>query len=100
MVFPDDLPIILEYRLGTYPSGVCTVVALPRTPVKFLSTSGNTNAHDVCPKIPFGCTGWKRMGDLEWKPVSELPESWLPFLNRKRPSEMDPRPPTRTGRYG
>lgn len=87
MEFPAGLPSIIEYAVG------CTVrYALPRTKVSYVSSNGQTNAPFVCPTIPYGATGWRLSHQSEWRPLSELPEPWLPFLNRQRPSDMDCRP--------
>ena len=87
MTFPDDLPHMLEYRVG------CTVrTALPRRPVQSISSSGQDDAALVCPQIPYGATAWRRATEETWHPMRELPEAWLPFLNRERPSPMDFRP--------
>jgi hypothetical protein len=86
MIFPDDLPHILEYRVGD------TIRAtLPRRHVEYVSSSGDTNANEICPQIPFGADAVRRIGG-PWRKLSALPKAWLPFLYRQRPSEMDPRP--------
>ena len=86
MNFPDDLPFILEYRCGK------TVrITLPRRPVSFVSTSGKSDAPLVCPQIPLGCSGWRRAGESEWRLMKDLPQAWMPLLERQRPSVMDPR---------
>lgn len=87
MVFPDDLPAILEYRLGPV-----LIRALPRRPVAFVGSSGKTNATDICPQIPYGATGWRLVTEEEWRPLETLPASWMPFLNRERGTQHDPRP--------
>lgn len=87
VTFPDDLPWMLWYR-----TRYTVLPTLPRKPVAFIGSSGDTNAHVVRPQIPYGATHW-RVGDGDtWKPISELPARWLPFLDRTRPSQMDPRP--------
>jgi hypothetical protein len=114
--FPEDLPICLLYRLGTYPDRTgqnggqpVSVVkaAYPRRPVSFISTSGCTDAARVCPTIPYGATGWcllRSDGQRDWRPLKDLPAHWRPFLDRQRrllvvsiPGEgnvtMDPRSP-------
>lgn len=85
--FPPGLPSILEYCCGPV-----VLYALPRTPVEFVSSSGKTTAALVKPTIPTGATGWRLSRQTEWRPLSELPTSWLPFLNRRRGTVMDPRP--------
>jgi hypothetical protein len=87
MIYPDDLPHMLEYRLE-----YAVVTTLCRTPVRSISTSGDTNARIVKPRIPLGCTGWRKVGETTWRPLDTIPPNWMPFLNRERPSEMDPRP--------
>ncbi len=87
MNFPADLPEILEYRLG-----VVLIRALPRRPVFYVGSSGKTNATEVCPRIPHGATGWRLTTEEEWKPLDTLPAAWMPFLNRERGTQMDPRP--------
>lgn len=87
MTFPDDLPWVIFYRCGS-----TSRIGLPRRPVHYVGTSGNTDARDVCPQIPYGCTGWKINQYHPWRPLTELPKHWLPFLDRERGSEMDPRP--------
>jgi hypothetical protein len=87
MEFPPDLPGIIEYLCGP------TVIhALPRKMVEYISSSGNTNCRDVHPRIPPGATGWRLATEEAWRPMSTLPETWLPFLHRRRHWEMDPRP--------
>lgn len=86
MNFPDTLPEIIFYRCGK-----TSRPALPRRPVKYLRTSGATNAAEVCPQIPLGCTGWRADACGKWRPLSELPKEWMPFLNKMRPGPMDPR---------
>lgn len=87
MQFPDGLPAILFYCCGPV-----IRVAMPRTPVEFISSSGKTTAPYVCPTIPIGASGWRLADREEWRPLCELPPPWLPFLNRQRGSVMDPRP--------
>lgn len=94
--FPDDLPWVVVYRLGMsrgHDGEPCPIVksTLPRRPVSFIGSSGNTDAAMVCPTIPHGCTGWKLLGETEWKPISELPPHWLPFLQRERGTAHDSR---------
>ena len=87
-VFPDDLPGILHYRVGK------TIrIALPRTPVAYHGSSVATNATQVCPQVPLGCSGWQLVTDPKgfWRELSELPPAWMPFLNRERGTVMDPR---------
>lgn len=86
MDLPDDLPGIIEYRCGPVVRH-----ALPRTPVSCYSSSGRTNAPEVCPTIPIGATAWRLASDTQWRKWSELPKHWLPFLQRKRGTVMDPR---------
>lgn len=86
MAYPEDLPIILYYRVGK------TVrVTLPRSPVQNMSTSGVTNADEVCPQIPHGATAWQ-VANGPWRPMNELPRHWMPFLERERGTELDCRP--------
>ena len=86
MNFPPDLPEIIEYATGPV-----SRYALPRKPVEFVSSSGKTTAAQVCPQIPYGASAWRLTCNHEWRPLSELPKHWLPFLQRARPSVMDPR---------
>lgn len=87
MIYPADLPNVIEYRCGK------TVrISLPRQPVKYISTSGNTNAAQICPMIPYGCDGWRLSADKDWRPLKTIPAHWMPFLNRERGTELDPRP--------
>lgn len=97
--FPDDLPHILHYRLpsktripGTFDRGVTVKITLPRSPVRSISTSGVTNVPEICPTIPVGADAWRVAGG-EWRPMSEIPAAWRPFLDRPRGSEMDYRKP-------
>jgi hypothetical protein len=77
MNYPDDLPWILEYRVGD------TVRAtLPRRKVENVSSSGDTNANEVCPRIPVGADAVRRVGG-PWRKLEDLPKHWLPFLNRE-----------------
>lgn len=73
--FPADLPHYLEYCVGkqVFPT-------LPRREIE--NVNGVTNARVVHPRIPVGCTGWRRPPQREWKPLAELPPEWLPFLER------------------
>jgi hypothetical protein len=85
--FPDDLPLMLEYRVGS------TVrPTLCRRPVRYIGTSGKTDAPMICPRIPRGADAWRRCGETVWYGFEQIPEHWLPFLQRMRESEMDPRP--------
>lgn len=86
MIFPNDLPGILHYRVGN-----TVIVTLPRKPVQFVGSGGSTTAATVCPRIPYGCSGWRRVSETEWRGIDTLPVAWLPYLNRERGSEMDPR---------
>ena len=87
MNFPDDLPEIMEYltRSGT------AIYTLPRTPVETISSSGKTNACYVCPEIPYGAIGWRRVWEKEWHVMEDIPAEWMPFLQRERGTQMDPR---------
>jgi hypothetical protein len=94
---PLDLPEVLHYRLpsskrlsGTFDRGVTVRVALPRTPVRFIGSSGVSDAAQVCPTIPPGADAWRVPGGV-WRPLATLPAAWKPFLDRKRGSELDPR---------
>lgn len=91
MKFPEDLPEILYWRMGE-----CVKPTLCRRPVSYQASSGRTDAPEVCPQIPYGADGWRLSDDEPWRPLSELPQAWLPFLNRPRGSEMDPRPKVQT----
>ncbi len=102
MTFPDDLPSVLVYLLGIYPDrtgqngGRPTEIVLatyPRRPVVSISTSGNTDASTVRPTIPYGCKGWRVLGETAWKPLKDLPRPWMPFLMRERGTAHDPRRP-------
>ncbi len=86
---PADLPPIVYWRMASR----IALTSLPHEPVRYISTSGNTNANIVRPQVPFGATGWRTRDDEPWKPLAEIPPEWLPFFDRPRPSEMDPRPP-------
>lgn len=94
MVFPPDLPGIIAYRMGP-PGAPRPIVqyALPRRKVEYHGSSGKTNSTEVCPRIPRGAQAWQLVTEAEWRPMDTIPLSWLPFLNRERPSEMDPRKP-------
>lgn len=92
MEFPEDLPGIIEYHMR---SGVI-LHALPRRPVETVSTSGKTTASYVRPTIPLGCDGWRLVAEEAWRPLSDLPMAWRPFLDRKRGTPMDPRKPPPT----
>jgi hypothetical protein len=87
VTFPEGLPWQLEYRVGE------TVrVTLPRRPVQSVSTSGKTDADEVCPQIPLGADAWRRP-DGPWQSLDAIPPAWLPFLQRERPSALDYRDP-------
>lgn len=88
MEFPESLPSILQYQMS---SGV-TLYALPRRPVETVSSSGKTTASYVNPVVPHGAVAWRLVAEDEWHPLSELPEAWLPFLQRERGTVHDPRP--------
>jgi hypothetical protein len=90
MTFPPDLPWLIEYRLD-----FAVLTAMPRKPVEFIGSSGATNAAQVCPRIPYGARAWRVPGG-PWRPLSEMPKDWLPFVNRERGTEMDPRPKLKT----
>lgn len=77
-IYPDDLPSILFYRMV---SRVVVLLALPRRPVESMGSSGITNAPIVRRSIPPGADGW-RIDSGDWKPLSEIPKHWLPFLER------------------
>jgi hypothetical protein len=95
LTFPEDLPWMIEYRVGS------TVrITLPRVPVHYVSSSGSTDAAIVCPRIPLGCTGWRRAGELAWRSLKDVPRAWMPFLDRERGTEMDPRPKPKAGSNG
>lgn len=85
--FPADLPAIIEYRCGPV-----VIRSLPRRPVVYISTSGNTNCRDVHPVIPPGATAWRLVTEDKWHPMNTIPPAWMPFLNRRRNWEHDPRP--------
>jgi len=91
VTFPDDLPEILFYRLGTATHPV-SLPTLPRRPVRYVSSNGQTDAAIVCPRIPYGAQSWRIDPEDEWQPLDTIPKHWLPFLNRERGTEMDPRP--------
>lgn len=76
---PDDLPSILWYRLRSH---LAQVSALPRRKVESRGSSGITNVNDVRPSIPYGADGWRADPNEAWRPLSDLPAAWLPFLNR------------------
>jgi hypothetical protein len=86
MTYPPDLPWMLEYRVGA-----TVIMTLPRRPVFFISSSGATDAAIVHPQIPYGCTGWRRVGEEAWRALETLPDHWRPFLQRERGTELDPR---------
>lgn len=90
MAFPDNLPYILYYRVGK-----AVIPTLCRQPVKYISSSGVTNANVVCPTIPYGADAWRLRDTDPWQSFKDLPTAWLPYLNRVRGSEMDPRPAPR-----
>jgi hypothetical protein len=87
MNFPDDLPWMIEYQVGTV-----VLTTLPRRPVSFRGSSGTTDANVIHPRIPVGCTAWRPAGEMAWRPLLEIPRHWLPFLQRERGTPMDPRP--------
>lgn len=92
---PKDLPEVLVYRLSWskfYKSWI-TLATYPHRPVKFISSSGNTNASTVRPRIPHGCTAWRLLTDPPdlWRKLDSLPSSWMPFLQRERGTLHDPR---------
>lgn|SRR5262245_20301956 len=84
---PDDLPEIIYWQLD-----FAVLTSLPRTPVQYVGSGGATNAAIVRPHIPYGTRAWRESEDGPWRPLKHLPPHWLPFLNRKRGTEMDPRP--------
>lgn len=81
--FPADLPWLIFWKCGNTDRP-----ALPRRPVSNVSTSGVTDADEVCPQIPYGATAWRLPGGT-WQPIETIPAAWLPFLNRQRPGPMD-----------
>jgi hypothetical protein len=66
-------------------------MTLCRQPVRFVGSSGTTNAATICPRIPSGCDGWRRAGENDWRELKTIPPHWMPFLNRERGTELDPR---------
>jgi hypothetical protein len=88
MTFPADLPGIIEYR-----NSVGIIRQLPRTKAESVGGNGNTNANVIHPTIPPGVTAWRVPPSIDWLPLDQLPPHWMPFLNRRRGSAMDPRPP-------
>jgi hypothetical protein len=86
MEIPDTLPAIIEYRVGSV-----VLIALPRRPVRSRGSSSATDAATIMPRVPLGTEAWRLPGG-DWRPLSDVPVSWRPFLNRDRPSAMDPRP--------
>lgn len=93
MTFPDDLPGVLVYLLGVHHGHDIVKATYPRRPVAFVSSSGSTDAAMICPTIPYGCQGWRLLGETGWKPLDALPPHWRPFLSRERGTEHDPRMP-------
>lgn len=91
VTFPDDLPEILFYQLGTARHPV-SQPTLPRRPVRYISSSGLTDSAIVCPRIPYGAQGWRVDPEDAWQPLDTIPKHWLPYLNRERGTQMDPRP--------
>lgn len=96
-VFPDDLPLVIEYRLGPVSDAAGNEVYIskctyPFRSVSYISTSGKTDACMVCPRIPYGASGWRPLRQGEFRPMKDIPKHWLPFLQRERQTEMDPRP--------
>ncbi len=85
MKFPDDLPELVEYRIGVTVRGT-----LCRRPVRFIGSNGATDSPQVCPQIPIGTDAWRLPGG-DWKPLEAIPKHWMPFLDRERGTEMDPR---------
>jgi hypothetical protein len=75
---------MVSYRVGDM-----IIHALPRRPVQGVGGNGQTDAAVVTPQIPVGADAW-RDGN-EWRPLSEIPPAWMPFLNRERGGPMDPR---------
>jgi hypothetical protein len=69
------------------------LTALPRRPVRIKGSNGESDAAVVRPRIPYGATAWSVDGET-WRPLHELPNHWMPFLNRQRGTEMDARPAT------
>lgn len=96
MGFPADLPEVLIYRLSysRYYKAWIVLPTYPKRPVATISSSGNTDANRIRPRIPFGCTGWRLLTDPpgQWRQLDSIPSCWMPFLNRERGSPMDPRP--------
>jgi hypothetical protein len=84
---PDDLPGIIYWQLD-----FAVLTSLPRTPVRYVGSGGATNAAIVRPCIPIGTKAWSQSADGPWRHLQELPSHWMPFLNRERGTEMDPRP--------
>jgi hypothetical protein len=87
MDIPPDLPYLIYYQLD-----FAVLTAFPRRPVVYVGSSGTTDAAQVNPQIPYGTRAWRLAITEPWRPLAELPKAWMPFLERKRPSEMDPRP--------
>lgn len=90
MIFPADLPWCVVYRMSRPYEPVRTRTALPRRPVAI--ERGRLNTAMVCPQIPFGATGWCLPRETQFRPLSAIPQHWMPFLHRQRGTEMDYRP--------
>ncbi len=108
MVLPDDLPGVVEYLLHAggetitarnwqtgqahcHVTAERTQCAYPRRPVSYRGSSGITDAANVCPRIPYGSLGWRVLGEKVWRALKDIPKAWLPFLQRERETEWDPR---------
>jgi hypothetical protein len=78
VTFPDDLPEFLFYRLGTAKHPV-SLPTLPRQSVRYISSSGLTDAASVCPRIPYGAQGWRVDPEDAWHDSTRSRNTGCPF---------------------
>src|ERR1700733_13759904 len=100
--FPDSLPDIIFWRMACCtdalrssgakhhkkckkptPEKRNTLWSLPRKSLQSISSSGVTNAPIVKHYIPDGADAWRLSPDEDWKPMSNFPEEWKQYLERK-----------------
>jgi len=75
---PESLPWIIWYQVGQV-----LLASLPRREVRSIGSSGCTDAVIVRPWIPAGATGWRADQHSPFRPMSELPAEWMPWLDRQ-----------------
>lgn len=78
---PDSLPEFIEWDTGSRIDGVPVLrYSLPRRKPQGKGGNGATDVAVVNPYVPFGAVAWRVPSEGIWRPVSELPAEWGPWL--------------------